>query len=207
MKIKVCGMKYQQNIKELIALNPDYIGFIFYEKSPRFAGHAIQKEIRQLFPTHIKKAGVFVNALQKDVIENARRNELNIIQLHGNETPEYCEAIRSTCCPVIKAFRVDSRFDIKSTKPYEPVCDYFLFDTHSKTYGGTGTKFDWNIISEYRHTLPFFLSGGIGPADAKTVNELHCSNLYAIDVNSRFETQPGMKDISAINAFINQLKL
>ncbi len=207
MKIKVCGMKHKQNIKELIALNPDYIGFIFYEKSPRFIGHTIHREIIQLFPVHIKKTGVFVNALQDEVVENARRNELDIIQLHGYESPGYCEAVRAKNYPVMKVFGVGSRDDMQNIKPYEEVCDYFLFDTKSKAYGGTGTKFDWNIICEYEHTVPFFLSGGIGPGDAEIINELRCNKLFAVDINSKFETYPGMKNISSINTFIKQLNI
>ncbi len=205
MKIKVCGMKHEKNIKELIALNPDYIGFIFYEKSPRFIGHTIHGKILQLFPERIKKTGVFVNALQDEVIENARRNKLDMIQLHGNESPGYCEALRKENYPVIKAFGIDNRDDMQKIKPYEEVCDYFLFDTKSKAYGGTGTKFDWNIICEHEHAVPFFLSGGIGPGDAKVINGSRCSKLHAVDINSKFETRAGMKNISSISTFIKQL--
>lgn len=198
-KLKICGMKFFENILEVSALQPDYLGFIFYEKSARF----FEDEIPNL-PKSIQKVGVFVNDNFKNIISKIHKYQLNIVQLHGNETPDFCKDIQ-TFCKVIKVFSIDNTFDFYQLENYETVCDYFLFDTKGVLHGGNGYAFDWSILSKYKSQKPFFLSGGI---DLENFNQLKKLNLpiFAIDINSKFELEPGLKDLEKIKTITQKLK-
>ncbi|MDI5887759.1 phosphoribosylanthranilate isomerase [Flavobacterium yafengii] len=196
MKLKICGMKYPDNILEVGALLPDYMGFIFWEKSSRYFDGVIPD-----LPKSIKKVGVFVNATQEEILEKIVKYDLQAVQLHGQESVEFCldlrENLKQVQIEIIKVFSVDDAFDFEVLKPFEAVCDYFLFDTKGKLPGGNGTTFDWKVLEKYPSSKPFFLSGGIGMEEMEAVKEILKTNLplYAIDVNSKFEIEPGLKNI------------
>lgn len=181
-------MKYSSNIEEVAKLQPDYLGFIFYEKSPRF----LNKEI-PILPKSTQKVGVFVDAYLDDILDKIRRYNLQLVQLHGNESPEFCYLLKNINIKVIKAFSIDDHFDFQTITPYENVCDYFLFDTKGQFHGGNGTTFNWDILKNYPSQKPLFLSGGIGLEEVKTVQQLNLP-IHAIDVNSKFEIEPGLKN-------------
>jgi len=206
MKIKVCGMRQRENIEQLVRLNPDYIGFIFYPQSKRYVGDEIASEIMALIPCNIQKVGVFVDEPFDSIVQKYRNNKLDILQLHGSELPDYCIELEKMGIPVIKAFKFADDFDFKGIKPYETSCDYFLFDTAGKTVGGTGIKFNWSLINQYTGSKPFFLSGGIGSSDLQAVRDISHTHLFGVDVNSGFESEPGMKDVLKIGTFINDLR-
>lgn len=194
--IKICGMKYPHNILEIGSLLPDYMGFIFWEKSARYFDGVIPN-----LPKSIKKVGVFVNATQDEILEKIAKYDLQAIQLHGDESVEFCqelkENVKQVQIEIIKVFSVDNSFDFEVLKPFETICDYFLFDTKGKLPGGNGTTFDWKVLEKYSSSKPFFLSGGIGINEMEAVKEIAKTNvpLYAIDVNSKFEIEPGLKNI------------
>lgn len=218
VRLKICGMKYQDNIEQVAALQPDYLGFIFHEKSMRYLG---ENQIPNL-PDTIKKTGVFVDAELQEVIIKINLYQLQAVQLHGVESPEYCEDLKRFChfenktnlkqipayagiTEIIKAFSIDKDFDFDSLKPYEAVCDYFLFDTKGKLPGGNGTTFDWTILKNYAITKPFFLSGGIGLNEVESLlaflGRPESKYCYAIDVNSKFEIEPGLKNMELLKEF------
>jgi phosphoribosylanthranilate isomerase len=200
MKIKVCGMKYPDNIKELIRLPIDMLGLIFYKKSARYAGHLPAGELPSI-PPNIQKAGVFVNASEEDIFAKIREYDLQIVQLHGYESPDFCRAIKNRGIKVIKAFQIEKMNDFEKCNLYENACDCFLFDTKTPQYGGSGKKFDWGILSSYNGETPFLLSGGIGAEDAGTIRKIQHPKLFGVDLNSRFEMSPGKKDIEKLRAF------
>jgi phosphoribosylanthranilate isomerase len=206
MKIKVCGMRNQSNIEDLVKLKPDYIGFIFYPKSKRFIGEQIPIEIQALIPVYIQKVGVFVDEPFDNLLEKFRNNKLDMIQLHGSELPDYCKRLKRLDIPVIKVFSIDSDFDFETVKPYNLYCDYYLFDTASDLRGGSGLKFDWKKLDQYKEDKPFFLSGGIQLKDINDIKDLKHNELYAIDVNSKFEIEPGIKDIPKLKTFIEEIR-
>ena len=206
MKIKVCGMRNQSNIEELVKLKPDYIGFIFYPKSQRFIGERIPGEVQALIPVYIQKVGVFVDEPFDDLLCKFRSNQLDMVQLHGNELPGYCQRLKNLDIPVIKVFGISPEFDFGTVKPYNEFCDYYLFDTASGQYGGTGTKFDWNKLNQYQEDKPFFLSGGIQFTDLELIGGIEHSKLHGIDVNSGFETEPGVKDIPKLKSLIGNVR-
>jgi len=206
LKIKVCGMRNPDNILELTKLNPEFIGFIFQPQSKRFIGSNIPEEIRVLIPPSIHKVGVFVDESPDSLIEKFRISQLKMVQLHGSEPAEYCERLKDLDIPVIKAFSITPIFDFSTTEPYESFCDYFLFDTAGVLKGGTGLKFDWSKLNDYRGNKPFFLSGGIHYSDIENIKSIDHDKLYGVDVNSGFETEPGIKNISHLASFINDLR-
>ncbi|MCV9930123.1 phosphoribosylanthranilate isomerase [Flavobacterium sp. LS1R49] len=205
MKLKICGMKYPDNITEVGSLLPDYMGFIFWEKSARYFDGIIPN-----LPKSIKKVGVFVNQSQEEILSKISKYDLQAIQLHGHESVEFCQELKSKIdskIELIKVFSADENFDFEVLKSYESVCDYFLFDTKGKLPGGNGTTFDWKILNKYNSTKPFFLSGGIGLEELETIKEISKTNLpiYAIDVNSKFEIEPGLKDKNILYSFKQNL--
>ncbi|OUL61688.1 N-(5'-phosphoribosyl)anthranilate isomerase [Flavobacterium sp. AJR] len=207
MKLKICGMKYPDNITEVGSLLPDYMGFIFWEKSARYFDGIIPD-----LPKSIKKVGVFVNQSQEDILDKISKYNLQAIQLHGHESVEFCQELKNNIDPkieLIKVFSADENFDFEVLKPYESVCDYFLFDTKGKLPGGNGTAFNWSILNKYNSKKPFFLSGGIGIEEVATIKEISKTNLpiYAIDVNSKFEIEPGLKDKNILYSFKQNLQL
>jgi len=209
INLKVCGITQFKQLQQLEALNVDYAGLIFYKESPRYMGDKLSgKEIKNA-DFDLKKVGVFVNPSYSDLLDAIDDYGLDIVQLHGNETPEMCQDL-SEDVEVIKAFRIeDSSADIdKIVEPYDAVCDYYLFDTAGlkESFGGTGKQFDWSILKKAKIEKPFFLSGGIGPDDAAKVKAFKHPDFFAIDVNSKFETEPGVKDMASILKFIQAFK-
>lgn len=202
MKLKICGMKFPENIQAVAGLAPDYMGFIFWERSPRFFDGNMPE-----LPKNIKKTGVFVDAPVDDVLEKIEKHQLQAVQFHGNEAPEYCRQLATLKVEIIKVFSVDVTFDFHQLEPYEEVCDFYLFDTKGKFPGGNGYVFDWEILKKYNSPKPFFLSGGIGLAEVEQVKKIREADLpvYAIDVNSKFETRPGLKSIEKLHIFKNEL--
>jgi phosphoribosylanthranilate isomerase len=204
-KIKVCGLKHPHNIKELSTLPIDMIGLIFYEKSPRYAGNLDAKTLRTLLDS-IQKVGVFVNESKLNILAKIKQYDLQLIQLHGNESPGFCQELKSCGIKIIKAFPIREAGDLTASLSYENACDYFLFDTKTSQFGGSGEKFDWKILASYTGKTPFFLSGGIGIEDAETIRQIKHPLLYAIDLNSKFETVPGLKDVNKLRKFTLRVK-
>jgi len=206
MKLKICGMKYLENIQSVAELQPDYLGFIFYEKSKRNFDGIIPE-----LPTSIKKAGVFVNASIAVVLNKIKTYKLHAVQLHGDETVAYIQELKQSLkgvqIEIIKVFSVDDAFDFERTKEFEKVCDYFLFDTKGKERGGTGITFNWSVLKKYNSTKPFFLSGGIGLEHVAAIKKLVKTDLpiYALDVSSKFELEPGLKNLEQLKEFKKSL--
>lgn len=201
--IKVCGMRDAENIREVEALGIDLMGFIFWPKSSRYVS-----ERPNYMPTKCKRVGVFVDASIDDIRQHVADYVLDIIQLHGSESPDYIRALRldDGCAPVIiKAFNIATKEDLEDTKSYEGIVDYFLFDTKGPSVGGNGAKFDWTVLADYVGETPFLLSGGIGPDDAEHIHAIHHPRCIGIDLNSRFETVPAIKDVAALRRFLSQL--
>lgn len=208
MKIKVCGNTIVPQVRELDELAIDYAGFIFYESSPRFMGEKISKEEMQNLSTKLKKVGVFVNESRDEIMRKIDDYRLDAIQLHGDETAEFCKQI-SDHISVIKAFRIsEKQIDIDwMVKEFNEVCDFYLFDKESKSiYGGSGEKFDWNLLNNASVGKDFFLSGGICQADLQVLKNFEHPFFYGIDVNSRFEISPGIKDIQKLKHFVKDIK-
>jgi phosphoribosylanthranilate isomerase len=204
MKLKVCGMKYQDNIEAVANLQPDFLGFIFHEQSPRHFEGVIND-----LPNSIHKVGVFVDKTVEFIANQIVKHKLSAIQLHGHESPEMCRILKSTNAKVIKVFSIKDTFDFSVLVPYEEVCDYYLFDTKGKLPGGNGYAFNWDILTDYPSTKPFFLSGGIGldqVEDLKKFQESSASEYcFAIDVNSKFEIEAGLKNIEELRMFKQNL--
>lgn len=189
-------MKYEDNIGDLQRLEPDWMGFIFYERSPRYIA-----EPPDLSDVTAKKIGVFVDADDTFIIKKIKTFQLDGLQFHGRETPEICENYRKRNLIIIKSFSIDRGFDFSETVIYEGSCDYFLFDTKGISPGGTGKMFDWNILSKYHGETPFLLSGGIHPESVEALKEFSHPKWAGIDINSQFEVDPGFKNISLIQNF------
>lgn len=201
LKIKICGLTEISNILEADALDVMMLGFIFYAQSKRYVGNSfsVPKGLSA------KTTGVFVDAPVTEIERIVNENQLNAIQLHGHESPRMCKSLQKEDLMIIKAFAVDYCFDFKQVEPYLSVVDLFLFDTVTTEKGGSGKKFDWHLLEKYTYEKPFLLSGGIGPEDAGLVNAFQHSSLHGIDLNSRFEDQPGIKNIEQLKNFINSL--
>jgi len=227
MKLKVCGMKY--NTAEVAKLQPDYLGFIFYKNSPRDFNDSIPE-----LPKDINKVGVFVDEHVEVIVSQIEKYQLDAIQLHGHESPEICRLLKSYChserneeshneisqsmrslrqgkpIEIIKVFSIKNEFDFSVLEKYEDVCDYFLFDTKGKLPGGNGYTFNWDVLKDYPSTKPYFLSGGIGLKSVKTIKAFKESPAskycYAIDVNSKFEIEPGLKNIEELEKFKHELQ-
>lgn len=197
MKLKVCGMRDSQNIKELLKLRPDYMGFIFYDKSKRNAID-LDADLLRSFPSTTQKVGVFVNAPLDEVKSKVDEFQLNFVQLHGDESVEYVGDLFAVGIKVIKVFSVGESFDFDVLKPYKGLVEYFLFDTKGKERGGNGVVFDWGILKDYDQSVPFILSGGIDNENVEGLTELGEMNIHAIDVNSKYEIEPGLKDIEEL---------
>ena len=217
--VKVCGLRDSENIRQVAALGVDWIGMIFWEKSPRnvtmIPSHAgIIPDRASLSPLATNnsplKVGVFVDEMAQNIITRVINFQLDLIQLHGHETPTLIRNLRRTLADirpvkVIKAISVSSRDDIAAYKDYADCVDYFLFDTKCPSVGGSGQQFDWSVLDAYDGDLPFLLSGGIGPDDAERVRNFQHPKCIGIDLNSKFETEPAMKDVAAIGKFLNEL--
>lgn len=202
MLLKVCGMRDTQNIAEVLTIIPDYMGLIFFEKSARFVGHGFT------LPTHLtgdhpQKVGVFVNHSLEQVISKATQYSLALLQLHGDETPQFCQKLKSLLpqIQIIKVFRVANDFDFEQLQPYKAFCNFFLFDTKGKDYGGNGATFNWDILKKYDNELPLFMSGGLSLENLPELQNFiqqQQLNVHAIDVNSKFEISPALKDVEKL---------
>ena len=206
LKIKVCGMRNTENISGVAAALPDFLGFIFYPKSARFVGEEFLAEQLENIPSSIQKVGVFVNELPEKVIGICKRLDLQVVQLHGSESPEYCQQIKASGLTVFKAFSVDDSFDFEQLSGYGDVCDYFLFDTKGHLPGGTGQKFNWALLKNYNGLVPFFLSGGIGPDDLEAIRNFEHPRWRGLDLNSGFELLPALKDVDKVQQFIREIR-
>jgi phosphoribosylanthranilate isomerase len=206
LKIKVCGMLHPYNIEEVCSLGPDLIGYIFYTGSRRFVGEKPDPAIFSIPTEKIGKVGVFVNEEISRVKQIFSMYKLDLVQLHGSESPRYCQHLTETGIPVIKALKPASDWLGGDTEAYKEFVQYFLFDTPGKGFGGTGRKFDWDMLMTEPISVPFLLSGGLGPEDAGAIGEIRHEALFGIDVNSRFERSPGLKDVNMLDGFIKQIR-
>lgn len=204
LKIKVCGMKHAANIAAVADLHPDYLGFIFYEKSPRYISE-VSAELIKYVPQEIKTVGVFVDESLETVKTLVAKHYLKAVQLHGNESVDFCKTIKHMGVQVIKAFGIHPDFDFSVLGAYEPVVDYFLFDTQTPAHGGSGKVFDWTLLKNYQLSKPYFLSGGIDLNQAEQIKAIKDERLYAIDINSKFELEPGLKNVDKLNEFFKML--
>ena len=203
MKIKICGLKFESNIIGLSKLEPDYMGFIFWEKSKRH----IKGSTPNLSETKIKKTGVFVNADFENIKGKSYDHKLEAIQLHGQESPEFCRKIKNLGVEIIKTFSIDENFNFNILEKYKLCSDYFLFDTKGKSPGGNGISFDWEILRNYKYEKKFFLSGGIGIESINAIKKIKNLDLplFGVDINSKFEINPGKKNVELIKSFKRSL--
>ncbi len=202
--IKVCGMREPDNIRDILTLDPDFLGLIFYPKSSRYVtSPTIINNIR--FGQNIKKTGVFVNATEDEIMQKVKLYELQAVQLHGEESVVLCRSLRNKGVLVLKAFQIYAAEDFEDTLLYNDQVDYFLFDTKTASYGGSGSKFDWSLLDAYHGNTPFFLSGGIGPDDVQAIQKINHPLFRGVDLNSRFEIAPAIKSYKLLQQFIKQL--
>ncbi len=206
LKVKVCGLTDPENTIETAKVGTDFMGFIFYPGSKRYVGNKPKESLFCKIPSGILKTGVFVNEQPSKIINTMKLYGLDIVQLHGNESPEYCNSLKKKGLVIIKAFGIGNSFSFKILEQYIKVCEYFLFDTKTGSQGGSGLKFDWRRINEYNLNKQFLLSGGIGPEDASQVKEINHKYLFAVDINSHFEISPGIKNYKKIKEFIKEIK-
>lgn len=201
MIVKVCGMRDAENIRQVEQAGADWMGFIDYERSPRYV-----EGVPEYLPVSLQKVGVFVNASLPHIQERIADWHLDFVQLHGKESPEFCQQLQATGMKVIKAFSLRTPEDVQATEDYIPFCDYFLFDTPCQGYGGSGKSFDWELLTHYQGSVPFLLSGGLNPTSLEALAAFHHPRWAGIDLNSGFEQAPGMKDASSLSTFIHSFK-
>lgn len=212
MKVKVCGMRELDNVKDLTGLRVDFIGYIFYEKSSRFiekyeVANELKKNLMDITNLQaIPKVGVFVNAEIDYVLQKVKEYDLSYVQLHGQENLFYCQALKAEGIKIIKAFSVGYQFNFGQTRAYEHLCDYFLFDTKGEKPGGNGVVFDWTLLENYTGSTPFLLSGGIGPESVSALGNFNHPQWVGVDLNSRFESTPGKKEVWLLQRFIQDLR-
>lgn len=206
LKIKICGMRDPENIAEVAKLQPDLMGFIFYPGSSRYAGETLKPSSLARLPETIKRTGVFVNTDPDRIKKTVIQYSLDIVQLHGDENPEACHQLTDTGVDVIKAFRITEDTDFEICEEYIDNTKYFLFDTYTNGYGGSGKKFDWAVLEKYTFSHPFFLSGGIAPGDEEEIGQISNPSFYGLDLNSRFEKKAGIKDIDRLSIFLSNIR-
>ena len=210
MRVKVCGMTQLEQVKQLDEMGVDFAGFIFYPKSPRYVGKHMEGSQLKRLKLHLGKVGVFVNTSYEEVMKQVDAFGLDMVQFHGDETSRFCEQV-SNYVSVIKVFRMGEDDPVDwIIKPFEDACDMFLFDTEGAGYGGTGKKFNWDILTKSTVNKLFFLSGGIEPGDSdqlkKFSTEPIAKKLFSLDINSKFELSPGVKDLNKVREFLRKLK-
>ena len=205
MKLKICGLREAENVIALAEIKPDFMGFIFYEKSPRYFLNAIHPINIKTLPAEIKKVGVFVDQSTEYILSVCQEHRLDSVQLHGSETPDQCNKLKAEGLQVIKAFSVLNEDDLDATENYFSAVSAYLFDTKGAQKGGTGIRFNWEILSQRRFHKPFFLSGGIGPEHVSEIKYFQHPDLFAVDINSRFEISPGVKNIESVKTFLGEL--
>ncbi|MFD1255885.1 phosphoribosylanthranilate isomerase [Mucilaginibacter terrae] len=196
MKIKVCGMKDPENIKEVAGLSPDYMGFICYDLSPRYVA-ALPPAVLEALPQSVYRTAVFVNEDAGKINLLVKEYGFNAVQLHGGESPEFCQALRSKVT-VFKAFGIDDAFKFDQLNAYAGYVDYLMFDTKTEVHGGSGKAFNWDTLNNYKLDIPFFICGGLSLDNLQKVKQIKHPAFYGVDLNSRFETEPGMKDITKL---------
>ncbi len=196
--VKICGMREAENIRAVAALGPDLLGFIFSEKSARFVRGTLDAQTLRELPSGAGRVGVFVDAGLAEITATAAEFGLDYVQLHGHETPEFCQQVRAQNLRIIKAFAVGTNFDFDTLNAYESSCDYFLFDTKGELPGGNGRAFDWSVLSRYTGPVPFWLSGGLGPENLAAALRFEHPRLHGLDFNSKLETAPGVKNVAAV---------
>lgn len=203
MIIKICGMREADNIREIEEIGPDLMGFIFWEGTKRNVS-----SIPDYMPSRCKRVGVFVDADEEFISNHVKEYKLDFIQLHGHETPAFCERLHQVLpdIKIIKAISVKDTDDIRNANIYNGVADYFIFDTKCKCVGGSGEQFDWDILNNYENDIPFLLSGGISPEDVERVKAFKHPMMIGIDLNSKFELSPAMKDVVTLKEFINNIR-
>ena len=203
MIIKVCGMRDAENIRAVEALGIDVMGFIFWKPSSRYVGSK-----PAYLPKNCRRAGVFVDASVEDILAAVEDFQLDVLQLHGHETPDAIAALRERVpgIDIAKSLAIAGPADLEQAAAYESVCDAFLFDTKGRLPGGNGSQFDWSVLRRYKGRLPFLLSGGVGPGDERRIREFNVPGCIGIDLNSRFETAPGLKDVAALKSFIETIR-
>jgi len=201
LKLKVCGMRNSENIVVLSEVQPDFIGFIFHKKSSR----NISEEVLINTPKNIDRVGVFVNESKEFITNKIKKYHLDYVQLHGIESPEFCYEIKKLGFGIIKAFNISENFDFSSLRNYEQQCDYFLFDAFGKQPGGNGITFNWKLLDKYEGETPFLLSGGIDGTMTNEIKKISHPKFTGVDINSGFETAPGLKNIEQIKTFKNEL--
>jgi phosphoribosylanthranilate isomerase len=206
LKIKVCGMRDPENLEAVCALEPELVGFIFYLGSPRFVGSKPDPALFRIPARPVIRVGVFVDAPLGDMLTCYRKGMVNMLQLHGQESPQVCEALKKEGIPVIKALQPGALSGQQQIMDYAGLVDYLLFDTPTSGYGGSGRQFDWGLFSGVSLPKPFFLSGGISAGDVPALREFRHEKLFALDVNSRFEVQPGVKDTALLGEFIRAMR-
>ena len=205
MQIKICGLLEPENIREIAALQPDYMGFIFYPNSPRFAKN-LDVSLLNALPASIKKVGVFVNENLENILTYIQKYDLDAVQLHGADNKRLCREIKEEAkTMVIKVFPIMASYNLKVTKEYEDTADLFLFDTKTDLYGGSGQKFNWNILHDYHGEKDFLLSGGISADDVKAIRKIQHPKMIGVDLNSKFEIKPGLKNAALLRQFIEEL--
>lgn len=201
MNIKVCGMRDSLNIRLVEQLPIDWMGFIFYPRSPRYVDR-----LPEYMPEHLKRVGVFVDAEIDFIRERTDRFKLDLLQLHGHETPARCREVKAaTGLGIIKAFGIGSAPDLTDVASYEGVADFFLFDTKCGTAGGSGRTFDHSLLSRYSGSTPFLLSGGLGPESASQLRSFSHPAFWGIDLNSRFEVAPALKSVGMLKQFLYEI--
>jgi len=200
-------MTRPENLAAVAALRPDFVGLIFYPKSSRYVGTQLSKAELATLPASIRKVGVFVNEGPVAVLARVAELGLDMVQLHGQETPAECAAVQAAGVPVVKAFSVGEEFRFDVLQPYVGSVSYFLFDTKGAQPGGNGTAFDWNLLAAYDLPVPYFLAGGLGVDQAEALRNLRLPGLFALDLNSRFETEPGVKDASLLQKMFDSLRI
>ena len=194
-------MRDSENMKAIANLDVDFIGMIFYPKSKRYV-----TEVPSFRPLRQKLIAVFVNADIDEIIKTVETFHCEGVQLHGDETPEFVRSLKTKCnCLVIKAFQIAKVEDLQKTCQYENMCDYFLFDTATPSYGGSGESFDWSILAEYQGKTPFLLSGGICIEHVAALQHFSHPQFVGIDINSKFETSPAVKDVEKVRTFVHEL--
>ncbi|MBB3701211.1 phosphoribosylanthranilate isomerase [Flammeovirga yaeyamensis] len=205
---KVCGMRDQKNIYDVLTLEPDYMGFIMYPPSSRFIEREDVSFLEEKWSNDIqtKRVGVFVNEEKQTILDFAKKYHFDVIQLHGKETPELCQSLKEKGFEVFKVFGIKDEFNFEVLKPYEAFVDYFLFDTKSPKHGGTGETFDWGVLEQYNSTKPFLLSGGLSLENIKNIRKLDHLPCKGIDVNSKFEISPALKDVEQLTSLSEWVK-
>lgn len=206
VKLKICGIKFLHNMKKVAMLKPDYLGFIFYKKSRRYVEDTLAPEDLHALPKKIRKVGVFVDADTAYVLQIGKAYRLDFLQLHGSESPEQCRLLKEKGFKIIKVFSIGQEiFDFGQLEPFKAYVNYFLFDTQGKQPGGNGVTFDWSKLRQYDNELPFILSGGVSLDNIEQLKTLEYFNLHAVDVNSQFEIEPGLKDIHKLQLLKDKL--